>query len=338
MNHRMSPWSLLRLSGAYHVGRRITRDAVAVLTYHRVRRDGPWMQGLRHPNVVSTREFDRQLAYLTRHYHVMDGEAFRRYLTAGAALPPNPVVITFDDGYRDNAAEALPVLRARGAAAIFFVTTGFVGEASRRLWLDRLDAIVAAVGDAGLTRWLAARGLPLDLRAGGRFRAWVKRLSRARRLEVLSDLQRAFARQIRATDDDAPMTWDEIEELASAGMTIGSHTVSHQILGAASPEEVRDELRSSRAEIERRLRVPCWAFSYPNGEADDFRAADIDELRAAGYSCAFTQIPGFVNRRSGAFALPRIPVPAAPGIEVFESRVSGVHAWLSARRQGAVPA
>lgn len=50
------------------------------------------------------------------------------YLTQGAPLPDNPVVITFDDGYRDNYENALPALTQRGMTATFFVVTDFLDE------------------------------------------------------------------------------------------------------------------------------------------------------------------------------------------------------------------
>lgn len=49
-------------------------------------------------------------------------------LMQGTPLPDKPVVITFDDGYRDNYENALPLLVARGMTATFFVVTDFIDE------------------------------------------------------------------------------------------------------------------------------------------------------------------------------------------------------------------
>jgi peptidoglycan/xylan/chitin deacetylase (PgdA/CDA1 family) len=49
-------------------------------------------------------------------------------LTQGASLPEKPVIITFDDGYRDNFENAFPLLRERGMPATFFVLTDFIDE------------------------------------------------------------------------------------------------------------------------------------------------------------------------------------------------------------------
>jgi peptidoglycan/xylan/chitin deacetylase (PgdA/CDA1 family) len=50
------------------------------------------------------------------------------HLTQGAPLPEKPVVLTFDDGYRDNYENAFPILRARGMTATFFVVTDFIND------------------------------------------------------------------------------------------------------------------------------------------------------------------------------------------------------------------
>src|SRR5437879_11917656 len=85
---------------------------IAVLTYHRVA-DPPWMAGrgsLFDDGVIDTspEELDQQLAFVKAHFDPIsldDLLAFRR----GGALPKNPALVTFDDGYRDNHDLAMPL-------------------------------------------------------------------------------------------------------------------------------------------------------------------------------------------------------------------------------------
>lgn len=325
-------WSAIRATGAFRVGQRLRAGSLPALTYHRVRADGDWVNHQeRDPNVVSTSEFERQVAYLARHYHVLSGDEFRAFLDGRTELPLRSALITFDDGYLDNYTEAFPILRRYGVSAIFFVTTAFIGSSTSYLWLDRIDTVAKTVGPAAVARWLDGHEVRVDGEGIEEVRSGLKRLTRDRRFEVVGLLEATFGKaDVPLTDTS--MSWNQLAEMADAGMTIGSHTATHQILGAATRDEVRDELLSSRTALEERLRRPCWAFSYPNGEVGDFRPEDAEDLHAAGYQCAFTQVPGFIGRGSNVYALPRVPVPGVPSFAVFLSRLSGVYAWLRAAR------
>lgn len=65
---------------------------------------------------------------LAEGYTVVSLYAVIDALQRGAPLPPKPVVITFDDGYRDNYENAFPLLRERGMPATIFVVTDFIDE------------------------------------------------------------------------------------------------------------------------------------------------------------------------------------------------------------------
>ncbi len=71
-----------------------------------------------------------------------------QHLTRGVPLPEKSVIITFDDGYRDNFDNALPLLVQRDMTAAFFISTDFIDEA-RPAYLTW--DMVRAMRDAGMT-------------------------------------------------------------------------------------------------------------------------------------------------------------------------------------------
>lgn len=78
---------------------------------------------------VSPEQFEAQLAYLQRAgYTGIALEELVRHLATGSPLPPQPIVLTFDDGYVDNYLYAFPLLRQYGFRGTFFVVTGFLDE------------------------------------------------------------------------------------------------------------------------------------------------------------------------------------------------------------------
>jgi len=92
-------------------GRRLRPRWLAVLAYHRIAEvdpDSPW-----DPELISVTpdEFRRQLAFLKRHFRPVTSEEVVRWKRGEFAMPANPVVVTFDDGYLDNYRVALPLLQ-----------------------------------------------------------------------------------------------------------------------------------------------------------------------------------------------------------------------------------
>lgn len=99
------------------------------------------------------------------------------------------------------------------------------------------------------------------------------------------------------------LTWRQVEDLAEAGLTIGSHTMSHRRLSELGAEECTQELLDSRRAIARRLGA-CETLAYPFGDWD---ASVARAAARAGYSWAFT-MPGTGQLRAHRLGLPRLAV------------------------------
>ena len=94
-----------------------------VLMYHKVN-DIP-----DNPTTVPVWRFDEQLANLGElGYEVVGLDVVLDHYTHGAPLPPNAVLITFDDGYRDILENALPVLEKHGHKAVIFIPVAYMED------------------------------------------------------------------------------------------------------------------------------------------------------------------------------------------------------------------
>lgn len=105
-------------------------EQVPVLMYHRVTDHGPDELA---PYRVGPEAFERQLAWLQRHgYHgIRLSDYWRNFYRDGTtSMPGKPVVLTFDDAYRDFCGNAHPILSKFGFPATVFVPTGHVGQAA----------------------------------------------------------------------------------------------------------------------------------------------------------------------------------------------------------------
>jgi peptidoglycan/xylan/chitin deacetylase (PgdA/CDA1 family) len=214
----------------------------------------------------------------------------------GGALPPNPVMLTFDDGYRSCRELVLPVLRALGVPATFFIATGFVG-AGRLYWWEQIAAIVHAARGRSATLTYPAplridtadprarrilddiiknvRGLDLD-----RFLA---ELRAALGVAWSADLEASLAAPLI-------MTWDDVRALADAGMDVESHTRTHRVLETCDRDALRDELVGSRRDLEAQLGRRVRALSYPVGRPPS--PAVRRAVAEAGYRVGLTNAGG----------------------------------------------
>jgi peptidoglycan/xylan/chitin deacetylase (PgdA/CDA1 family) len=104
------------------------------------------------------------------------------------------------------------------------------------------------------------------------------------------------------------MTWDQVRDLAARGYSIGGHTVNHIDMGKEPPEIVREELRSSRARIEREVGRPVDLFAYPFGGEKNINEVSLELVKEAGFNCCMSCHGGTNEPRTDPFRLKRIPI------------------------------
>jgi peptidoglycan/xylan/chitin deacetylase (PgdA/CDA1 family) len=271
--------AVLRAIGftAWLRGRRARSGEVPVLWFHRI--DGT--PEARLPMAVPPRVFGELVRHLRRHYVISSWEDGLRAAEARNGGPH--VVLTFDDGYLDNAAVAWPILRDAGVTGVFFVTTAFVGG-DRPLWWE----VIAATHASGGRHPLNAAGEATYGAAEPVIEA-LKRAANAKRERAVSHAAETLQDPIDAAALPSAFTWGEARLMAGEGAIFGGHTVGHPVLPRCTDEEVEREL-GCRGIIADRLGVETVLFAYPNGSHDD---RVVDAVARAGYRYAFTTRKGY---------------------------------------------
>ncbi|MBN2311374.1 MAG: polysaccharide deacetylase family protein [Candidatus Hydrogenedentes bacterium] len=126
------------------------------------------------------------------------------------------------------------------------------------------------------------------------------------------------------------LTWDEARELASAGVEIGAHSMSHRRLAHLDPAEQRDEIAESARLIERHLGAPPASFAYPFGAATDYTETTVRLVRECGFTCAVSNRYGTNRAGADAWTLRRIWIDATDSPASFRAKVDGRLDWLAA--------
>jgi len=103
-------------------------SGIPVLNYHQINNKA------HNALTLSSQEFDAQMAYLHESgYNSISPDQLVDYLQYGKTLPPNPILITFDDGYEDNYRVAYPILQKYNFTATIFLITDFISNSNRYL-------------------------------------------------------------------------------------------------------------------------------------------------------------------------------------------------------------
>lgn len=79
--------------------------------------------------VVSPELFEKQLRFLKENnYQTISLATWHELTTQGKKLPPKSIILTFDDGYKDNWEQAAPLLKKYGFSATVFMVAGEIGK------------------------------------------------------------------------------------------------------------------------------------------------------------------------------------------------------------------
>lgn len=140
------------------VGRQSVR--LPILMYHYIRINPDPRDQLGFNLSVTPDDFTRQMDWLAQNgYNPVDFDDFRDYLAGRESLPARPVILTFDDGYRDMYTTAFPILRAHRFKAVAYIVAGFINApnnvtADQVLEMDGNGVQIGAhtVSHADLTR------------------------------------------------------------------------------------------------------------------------------------------------------------------------------------------
>jgi peptidoglycan/xylan/chitin deacetylase (PgdA/CDA1 family) len=120
---------------AHPISKLLVRGKIRILCYHRVC-DLPQTQDIMDLLNVSPALFDRQMSFLMRHgYNVITLEKLIEYKESKIKPPAKTVVITFDDGYRDNYVNAFPILEKYSFKGTFFIVTDYIDSDRIFSWL-----------------------------------------------------------------------------------------------------------------------------------------------------------------------------------------------------------
>ncbi len=315
-----------------------------MLTYHGlVTRE----LGRKHPQwatTASTKDFQSHLEWIPRWFTPVTLGAVLDWHVRAIPLPKHPILITFDDGYYNNAALAAPLLRRYGIPATFFITTSNI-DTGELYWHDELTrrlltwplSHVLLPGNGTTVPWPQAKSDQRRLVL--KIKQLCKQVHNEVRLQYLEYARRSTPNWMLEEAEQPmlrPMNWPEVRSLVEQGFDVGSHTVTHPILSQLDPSQLADELTVSKRVLESHTGRPCYALAYPNGTDSDITPSVLRHVQLAGYELAFSQMTERLHGRHGSrLMISRITAVGHAPLGTLRMRASGLRAmfdWKHRRR------
>jgi tetratricopeptide (TPR) repeat protein len=282
------------------------RNKLIVLNYHRLRPNDPRFSTNFDDSVynLDADEFARQVKWLKNNTRVLSEEELLDSYEDGVFIHPKTstpsVVITFDDGYRDNYTIAYPILKYHDVPAILFVATQMV-NARQMPWWDVIAYLIKRCSKPTIRFEDVQFSMDNQKKdAISFFQLWMKQEPYERTkylLQELVDICDVALPELGQQDSEI-LTWEEIREMMQHRIAIGSHTHTHRVLSTISPSAQKEEMILSKLLIEREIGRPVVSISYPVGELRYITGETSSIAASAGYLLGFTTNTGVNDWRS----------------------------------------
>lgn len=329
--------SLVIRSGGLGLYHRVKhREVLTVLMFHRVLPQNLISAyGADEDYTISTKLLEDLIGFLEMHYNIVSLDDVVRSHNREVPLPSHPLLITFDDGWNDNAVFADPIFTRATVPWTLFVATEALGAGSHWWQETLLTALRSGSADYEDLKSAALRIA----------RQEIGELPNDRALSLLvlfgklpaterDDLIAAYCSKSSNSKRPRDMvSWETLRKLRDERVAIGAHGASH--LPLTMVEGPQREISQSKLELETGLGMEaCNTMSFPHGR---YNASLVSAARKEGMKLLFTSDP-LLNKCPGGWVashlIGRIAIStayvASPTGDLMPDRLMP---WLMLRRQ-----
>lgn len=302
-------------------------SSLIILNYHRVINLSNEFNLDKGVISATPKNFEKQIKYVSKKYNVISFDMLIDYIQNKTKLPKNPLIITFDDGYKDNYTNAYPILKKYNVLATFFLTIDFI-EKKRLPWWDKLVYIInkTKISKLNLSNIgvydLSSKEKKLESTIKINKKIKNNGLDKEKILKKISDILKVKLN--KNLSKDLFLSWEDVKEMSKNDMSFGAHTLTHCSLAQVSLEKAKKEVTQSKLKIEKELNKKIEIFSYPYGEQTHFNDKIKKMLKNSKYSCAVSTEFGFnyISNKLDFFSLNRIGIQNQDNLFFFKLKLN----------------
>lgn len=282
-------------------------DKGYVLMLHRVAEHNPCGIVENENMKISPAFLDSFIAKCKKKYEIIASDKICEYIKSGNKK--KFFVFTFDDGYKDNFTNALPVFEKHNVPFTIFVASDFPNKKAIMWWygLEELvqqnERIVLNNGQEYFCKTFDEKN-----KVFCELRSEILKIEQTHLFDELPKMFSAYQIDWRKYCDELCMTWNDVAELVKNSLvTIGAHTAHHYNLHALHTEkDVQNEISEGIAEFKKNINFVPTVFAYPFGSPNEITEREINAVKEMKFKYAFIGTGGGVKKEFELFAVPRI--------------------------------
>ncbi len=218
------------------------------------------------------------------------------YNQNSSIVPQRGMIITLDDGYKENY-RLLPLAKENNIVPTIFICSSVV-DTNHKLWFNIIR--------------------------NKRQKRKLKKIADEDRVKICSAWQKEMKDKLQAR---VFLNHSEMIEMRNY-FEFQSHTITHPILSKCSKEKSREEISLSKKVLEDKFGFVISALAFPNGS---YTSREVDYLKQAGYKCGLTLNFHYNTSKSDPFQVSRIPLNDDAGINEIVVKASGLYDLLIKR-------
>jgi len=303
-------------------------NLLRILVYHRIGDPGA-ESGFLDPTLLSAtpQMFEQQINFLVKNYRLISIRDLLQAIEDQQPLPPQSVMITFDDGYRNFLDIAWPIIEHYQIPALLFLPTGFLSPVNQLFWWDRLYQGI-----------LQSRRTRLSFPTLGDYplvdkkQRWEAFIQLKRKISCLEHnsammLVGKIFEVLEVTPETTGLllNWSDARLLNEHGCYLAAHTRNHPILSRIPRNIARKEIQGGQEDIYREIGRVWPVFAYPSGHPRDCSDDLSQILYEEGFKLAMTSIPGInVMSRVDLLRLKRIGLSPRVTLTEFQLLLTGI--------------
>ena len=288
-----------------------------VLLYHGVTNSKRRQSSLRNYNSkhLYIKTFEEQISYVKKNFNVIPLNEFVKNWGNNEISTKKNVVITFDDGFKNNFDIAAPILEKYETPATFYISTGNVTD-RELFWVDLLEI---AFDETPKTK-ISINEIPtifkltfpllknetnfnlyLKIQALDLIKKKLKIISPDKRTNLIKgiceELEINHIQKMSSKHYDySTMTWNDIKKLVKKDLfTIGGHSHFHNILTTLNNKELNSEIIKSISLLKENLGEFSGHYAYPEGQKNHYDERSKNVLKENGVIACPSAIMGYAN-------------------------------------------